>query len=198
MFSKFIISLMQILKSEVCRYCWCYWPTLRCHRILLQDLLELLFATKNVQTIEVSTQEGEGGESEVFHWVAVTLEVEDIVGHDPASLVRGGDVLPTQEDAGERVRTQLRGNVEVVNDLVEVKTKHEADMEEADGSEDSVEVGGGPLMDPGVAVSHGDSDQTEAVGQTAENQQGDLPHWHRRQLTLELQQGSNIKLTKLT
>ena len=60
-------------------------------------------------------------------------------------------------------------------------------MEEADGSEDSVEVVGGPLVYPGVAVSHRHSDQTEAVGQAAQNQQGELPHWHRGQLTLETQ-----------
>ena len=96
--------------------------------------------------------------------MADTLQVEDVVGQDPVSLVLDGDGLSTQEDAGQRVRTKLGGTVEVLDDLVEVQANNEDDMEEADGGEDGVEAGRGPLVDPSVSVSNRHPDQTEAVG----------------------------------
>ena len=48
-------------------------------------------------------------------------------------------------------------------------------MEEGDETKDGVEVAGGPLVYPGEAVSHGQSDEAQAVGQAAEDEEGDLP-----------------------
>ena len=96
--------------------------------------------------------------------MADTLQVKDVVGQDPVSLVLDGDGLSAQQDAGQRVRTKLGGTVEVVDDLVEVQANNEDDMEEAYGGEDGVEAGGGPLVDPSVSVSNRHPDQTEAVG----------------------------------
>ena len=64
-----------------------------------------------------NNQESEGEESVVLGGVAVTLQVEDVVREDPVLLVLLGDVLPAQQDAGQRALAQVGGGVETLSYL---------------------------------------------------------------------------------
>ena len=69
-----------------------------------------------------NNQESEGEESEVLGGVAVALQVEDVVREEPVLLVLQGDVLPAQEEAGERAPAQVGRPVQTLRHLREVNT----------------------------------------------------------------------------
>ena len=66
-------------------------------------------------------QEGEGDQCEVLGSVAVSLQVEDVVREDPVLLVLQGDVLPTQEEAGQRAIAQVGRGAQTVSHLLDWK-----------------------------------------------------------------------------